>query len=192
MDHHGFLGLVRELSSRFAQLAAVKRGELPRWRWHSTVVVMPESRCPFCKAIIRSRGIWHLDQPPLFKVLRGVTMLETTKRLHTTMHYPQFPHQLTAHGMLCLGNHKDGIELLASPTNLHDVPMGVQRLPYWLKLYWDHECRESHRWLRDRGFYATNMDYNRVQMRYSLSTEPPGISGVIRNTEEETIEEEEE
>jgi hypothetical protein len=145
MDHHGFLGLVRQIDKSLSQATIERDTSAPRWWWNCVAVINPESKCPFCHDTIRSDGIWFFAGER-YKRIVGLVMPNSKFILI----HPSHPHD-TGGGFLCLGRNPDGIALLASAPNLMDCPLGPYRVPRWLKRYWGHTCNEAKDYLFING-----------------------------------------
>lgn len=154
MDHHGLLVLTRTLTQRMYGVGEAVRMNRPYWKWRYTTVVQPESRCPFCLGVMRSPYIWFLSGLRNNK-LHGILDVESGK---PSIKWTDHPHALDNSGQLCLGGFTNGIDLLCSPANLNDTPMGSSRIPTWQKLYWNHECQEAYDYLRQRNRHLLDMN----------------------------------
>lgn len=148
MDHHGFLTAFRTISA-VAQQVQVQRKESinTTWSWAGTPVMYPESKCPFCKGVIQSQGIWLFDG---LRQERLIGALFPTEGGKIQLVMPSHPHD-TGGGYICFGGHPNGAAVLASAPNLSDVPMGKFYVPRWIKRYWGHECKQMLKYLRDWG-----------------------------------------
>ena len=147
MDHHGLLNMLRSLAITCQTTQQARNNTRLEWSWVHPPIVFPESHCVYCKATIRSPGIWFLggDQ---FTRLFG--MLKVTAGDKIELIQPSHPHE-TGGGNLCLGRNPTGIDLLATPPNLDDCPMGSYRVPAWYKRYWNHDCDEMREYLTNWG-----------------------------------------
>lgn len=137
MDHLGLLTLVRKLSSEMHNVVEERKNRTPIWKWNHMAVVMPESKCAFCRAVVRSNGIWLFSNAPRYNRLVGMIKIE--KNGDSKLVYPSHPHDMGG-GSLCLGSNSTGMDLLASPANLNDCPIGYEKVPDWLEKYWNHKC----------------------------------------------------
>ena len=156
MDNYGLLTLLRQLDSVITTIGAEARDAPTTWTWNATPVVMPESKCPYCLAPIRSKAIWFLGGNKHERLL-GILKLDSKK---VELIYPNHPHDIGG-GHLCLGKNTDGIALLASTPNTMDAPMGRWHIPMWLKEYWGHPCMKAREYLRDNGYQNQVREYER-------------------------------
>ena len=154
MDHHGLLTLTRALSVAF-EVTQVKRQGPPDWSWAVTPVVYPESHCPFCKAVVRSPGVWCLRKNEGVWQLVGAFFPRHGGKL--TLVSPSHPHD-TGGGYLCIGYNRDAVALLASTPNILDAPMGHWKIPQWLKEYWNHQCDAAAVYLRSAPTWREHLE----------------------------------
>lgn len=138
MDHHGFLTVMREVMQVMTEAQLARNHAAPTCRWVCRPLVFPESKCPYCSAIIRSNSIWFLHTQ--FSRLLGI--IKVGQGLSWKLLPPSHPHMLAPNGDLCLGTNSTVAELFMSPPNLYDCPMGAPNVPNWLYTYWDHKCKE--------------------------------------------------
>ena len=148
MDHHGFLTVFRAVAASAQQVQA--NTTTRTWSWVGTPVIYPESRCPFCRHVVRSPGIWLLANGNYLKNDKLVGALFPTRGGKIKLVMPSHPHD-TGGGYLCLGRNADGVALLASTPNIDDSPMGKFMIPRWLAMYWNHKCKEMVKYLKLYG-----------------------------------------
>jgi hypothetical protein len=165
MDHHGLLTTLYAVNHACLQAHAARRATVKTWNWAASPVIRPETRCPFCETIVRSEGIWFLEQTIKDRL---VGMLPLNQGQQVKIIQPGHPHD-TGGGYLCLGKNATGVELLASTPNINDAPMGTWRIPKWLFDYWGHWCEPAALYLR-----AREVDYTqyRLALREYLTLRP--------------------
>jgi hypothetical protein len=142
MDHYEFLALTRHASQEMLKSSRA-RVESTAWGLVGQPLFYPESRCPFCKTVVRSPYVWIIQEMTDRAIPRllGAFLPQADGRV--TVVQPSHPHD-TGGGYLCRGQHDTVWGLLASAPNLNDCPMGQFRVPLWLKRYWNHpNCAEA-------------------------------------------------
>ena len=157
MDRHGLLTVLHKVNATCIDVQRKRNAEVREWKWDCTAVMYPESVCVFCKSTIRSPFIWLLKGEKL-NILVGVLYPIAGEKVKLLK--AKHAHMLTDVN-LCLGNHADGISLLASPLYLRGMSIGKDYAPKWIKKYWQHDCRE----MRD---HLTNDESLRIDYPHRL------------------------
>lgn len=158
MDHHGLLAIMRRIAVAHQSIHIARTVEKLTWEWKVTPLFFPESHCPFCNTVVKSNGIWFIAEGNGASRLIGAII--PTPGQPVEMFFPGHPHD-TGGGHLCLGNNLTGVALLASTPNLRDCPMGVTRVPHWLKKYWSrHTCQASRDFIQSHSW--NTLEANRL------------------------------
>ena len=144
MDHHGLLTVLQRVGVASRQSQIRNTTITNDWKWDVTPVIYPESKCSFCLATIKSHGIWLLRGVQLQELVGAFFPVQGDK---LKLVQPSFPHMLTSN-MLCLGNHLDGVSLLAAPIYFGGMSIIKYQLPVWYKKYWSgHVCSKARDYL---------------------------------------------
>ncbi len=139
MDRHGLLTITRRLDQA-CHIAQRKKAHVEyNWEWMCTALYYPESKCPFCKAIIKSPYIWLLKGDRQNQLV-GILHPGQGRKACITRH--AYAHMLNDTD-LCLGSHLNGISLIGSPINLRGTSLGRFRIPWYLKKHWNHTCYQG-------------------------------------------------
>lgn len=177
MDHARYINTVQQVSRIARQYHDAKNGLAQSWKFNCTPVIKPQARCSFCRAVITSPAIWFLKG---FRnqILAGIYRVDGPRFSRMPL---EFPHLLDSRGTLCLGGFNDGTQLLASPVNLNDCPMGKHKVPIWYRNYWDHPiCQGARDWLRDNaGLTESRHQPGLFIIRDALGREIDSSSGQI-------------
>lgn len=188
MDHARYINTVQQVSRIAHQYHDAKNGLAQSWKFNCTPVIKPQSRCSFCRAVITSPAIWFLKG---FKNQTLVGIYRADGPRFSRMRL-EFPHLLDSRGTLCLGGFSDGTQLLASPINLNDCPMGKHKVPIWYRDYWNHPvCEGARVYLRDNaGLEESRHQPGLFIIRDSEGLElDPSNGRILHPEEEEDIEE---
>ena len=136
MDNHGLLNLTRQLAMGMHEVVEARKAN-KLWFWNATPIAFPESKCPYCKEVIRSQYIWFMQGMKLNLLLGAFKPEEGKKvRLVSATH----PHSMGGQSV-CIGSHPNGAALLATGPNMRDIPLGAGKTALWINKYWGpHWC----------------------------------------------------
>ena len=131
------LDIAREVAAR---LAESERVNATGWKWQRGIVLFPESRCPFCEGVIRSRAVWLVRGYNL--IGQGVPVAGRALKLDP----PKHPHATPS--AICMGDAVDplqalfnGLNVKSSYFNPYDEITGGM-CPWLRGPYWEHSCSE--------------------------------------------------
>lgn len=110
------------------------------WSWSKGVVLFPESRCPFCKGVMKSRAVWLVQG----NYLIGQAVPVAGREL--VLDPPEHPHATPS--AICMGNAREPLQALfnglnpkSSYFNANDEITGGM-CPWLRGPYWEHSCDE--------------------------------------------------
>jgi hypothetical protein len=151
MDRHGLLRICHKVNRAFHDTQVRRIVQAYEWEWDCTAVVYPESKCYFCKGVIRSPLVWllrgtHLD------ILIGQLYFEAGKPV--CLLHISHAHMMTSK-QLCLGKNANGVDLLSSVVCPDGASINQICIPSWYKRYWNHDCLKMREFIIDR--------YNRLE-----------------------------
>lgn len=104
-----------------------------RWAFSRGVILFPETKCPFCKTILRSTKIWMARDG----LLLGCWTLENGKMVKRTAAEIGHPHVWDS--AICMGNLKRGEEMAALFLGLSPDPQ-YTKMRSWLRKEFGHVC----------------------------------------------------
>lgn len=143
MDRHGLLNICHKVNRTFHDTQVKHITEPYQWKWDCTAVVYPESRCYYCRATIRSPLVWLLKGENQTQLL-GQLYFEPGRKVKL-LHIPHV-HMISS-VTLCLGNTKNGVDLLSSTIYPGGVSISLVYIPRWYKRYWNHDCPQMREYI---------------------------------------------
>lgn len=130
--------IVREVATT---LATHEKIDTTGWKWRPGVVLFPETRCPFCKDVIKSKAVWLVEG----NYLKGQAVPVAGRPL--VLDPPKHPHALPS--QICMGNATDPLQALFNGLNPESSFFNVNNtitgdIPGWLRgPYWKHDCDKA-------------------------------------------------
>lgn len=145
MDRIRLVTLCRTLAMARATLEQAPRTPYT-WRWADGVMVGPETRCCFCRAVLRYHGILRIDSRwrhyGQYTFPRPGTYNYRQTRPRLVLRSPRFPHMITS-THVCRGDAQTPEALFASPVNLGSASMSVSNILDWYLTLFGHHCSGS-------------------------------------------------
>src|SRR5688572_9862832 len=113
-------------------LAEQESATVEGWKWKKGIVLFPETRCPYCKDVVRSKAIW---------VVHGYSLIGQAVPVHGRefkLDSPSHPHATPSD--ICMGDAVDPLQALFNGLNPESAYIQVDG---WLRgKYWRHSCVE--------------------------------------------------
>lgn len=114
------------------------------WSFREGIILFPETRCPFCKEVVKSKAIWQVDVKNKRLLGQGVPVKGQPFKLDN----PKHPHVFTSNsghksGTTCMGNAPDMMTALFGAYNPSSLADTSQLISTWFKgKYWEHDCQK--------------------------------------------------
>lgn len=137
------MGLLVEIAKTTQrEMAGKTKVEDKAWSFREGIILFPETRCPFCKEVVKSKAIWQVDNKAKRLLGQGIPVKGQPFKLDN----PKHPHVFTAYsgrgGGTCMGNAPDMITALFGAYNPSSLADTSQTISTWFKgKYWEHDCK---------------------------------------------------
>lgn len=138
------MGLLVEIAKTTQrEMAGKTKVDDKSWSFREGIILFPETRCPFCKEVVKSKAIWQVDVKGKRLLGQGVPVKGQPFKLDN----PKHPHVFTGSsgykaGTTCMGNAPDMVTALFGAYNPSSLADTSQKISTWFKgKYWEHDCK---------------------------------------------------